>query len=198
MSTSSEDPSAPAARGPLLLSLARRSLVESLGGPALSLPEVGWLREPGACFVTLTQHGALRGCIGSIDVRRALGEDVVENARSAAFHDPRFPPLSASELESTRIEVTVLSPLERLEALTEEEALSALRPGRDGVVLEWGRRRGVFIPQMWEKLPDPKVFLGYLKEKAGIPRREWPSGMRVSRFTAQAWEESEPQAEVLA
>lgn len=179
----------PTEKGPLLLSLARHSLVEALGGPGFAPPPARWLEEPGACFVTLTQQRRLRGCIGSLEPHRPLRQDVVENARAAAFHDPRFPPLLASELSATRLEVSLLSPLERLEVASEEEALQQLRPGIDGLLLEWGFRRGVFIPQMWEKLPDPKEFLRCLKEKAGLPASGWLAGTRVSRFSAQCWEE---------
>ncbi|MBI3180888.1 MAG: AmmeMemoRadiSam system protein A [Myxococcales bacterium] len=185
----------PTEKGPLLLALARASLAHSLGGPSFDPPDVGWLGEPGACFVTLTQEGTLRGCIGSIEARRPLREDVLENARGAAFHDPRFPPLLAVELPQTRIEVSLLSPLEQLTVESEEEALRKLRPGIDGVFLEWGFRRGVFIPQMWQKLPDPKRFLECLKEKAGLPLLAWLPGTKVSRFTAQCWEEPEPSEE---
>ncbi len=178
-------------RGPVLLCLARASLVEAMGGPEQAMPEEPWLREPGACFVTLTQENQLRGCIGSIEPRRPLGHDVRENARGAAFHDPRFPPLLEVELRETRIEVTVLSPLETVEVQTEAEALAALRPGVDGVVLSWGMKRGVFIPQMWEKLPVPAEFLFHLRQKAGLPVREWLSGTRVQRFTAACFEEEE-------
>ena len=179
------------ARGRVLLALARASLAEALGGTKAVVPDERWLFEPGACFVTLKRHGELRGCIGSIEARRPLEQDLRENARSAAFRDPRFPPLDEGELASTRIEVTLLSKLEPLDVETEAQAIAALRPGVDGVVLSWGLRRGVFIPQMWERLPDPADFLRTLRRKAGLPADGWPSGARVQRFTAQSWEEEE-------
>ncbi|MHB8873407.1 MAG: AmmeMemoRadiSam system protein A [Myxococcaceae bacterium] len=178
-------------RGTTLLSLARAALVEALGGAAACASREPWLCEPGACFVTLSQQGALRGCIGSIEARRPLGEDVRANARGAAFHDPRFPRLLEVELPDTRIEVTLLSKLEPLEVQTEAEAIAALRPGVDGLVLSWGGRRGVFIPQMWQKLPEPALFLRYLRRKAELPLDGWPSGTRLQRFTARSWEEGE-------
>jgi AmmeMemoRadiSam system protein A len=173
-----------------LLGLARASLVEALRGPKALVPDEPWLKELGACFVTLTRDGALRGCIGSIEARRPLEEDVRENAQSAALHDPRFEPLPEAELDRVRVEVTLLSKLEPVDAQTEQQAIAALRPGIDGVVLSWGHRRGVFIPQMWEKLPDPAEFLRTLRRKAGLPADEWQSGTRLQRFTAQCWEEA--------
>jgi uncharacterized protein len=180
-------------RGQVLLSLARAALTESLGGAPVKVPDLPWLKAPGACFVTLTREGALRGCVGSLAAIRPLGEDVIHNARGAAFDDPRFPALAAAELKGTRIEVTVLSSLEKLDVQTEEEAIAMLRPGVDGVHLSWGMRRAVFIPQMWEKLPDPKRFLAVLREKAGLPKDRWSSGTRLERFTATRWEEGTSQ-----
>jgi AmmeMemoRadiSam system protein A len=178
-------------RGPTLLAMARGALLQALGGPAAEERREPWLAEPGACFVTLRKDGELRGCVGSIQARRSLGEDVVENAHCAAFRDPRFSPLMRSELDHTRIEVSLLSALERLEAASEEEAIAQLRPGVDGVVLRWGVRQATFIPKMWEQLPDPATFLAYLRAKAGLPRAEWVAGTRLSRFTALLWEEQE-------
>ena len=87
--------------------------------------------------------------------------------------------------------MSLLSPLELLEALTEEEAISKLRPGVDGVVLRWGARQATFIPKMWEMLPAPVDFLAHLRAKAGLPRAQWLEGTRLSRFTAERWEEPE-------
>ncbi len=177
-------------RGPTLLKLARAALVESTGGPAVVIGSEPWLSEPGACFITLRKRtsGELRGCIGSVEPRRALGVDVVENTRAAAYSDPRFPPFREHELEGTRLEISVLSPTEPVEAKSQAEAIAALRPGVDGVVLQWGGRRSVVIPKVWEKLPDPERFLVALQHKAGWPGG-WMPGMTLSRFTAQGWAE---------
>jgi AmmeMemoRadiSam system protein A len=178
-------------RGPTLLRLARAALEESMGGPEVKVPEEPWLAEPGACFVTLKErNGALRGCIGSLEPHRPLAQDVVENARAAAYRDPRFPPLARNELDTTRLEVSLLSPMEPLEAGSEAEALARLRPGVDGVLMQWGGRRAVFIPKVWEDLPEPADFLAALQRKAGLPRG-WLPGTRLSRFTAESWEEPE-------
>jgi hypothetical protein len=177
-------------KGNTLLKLARAAVEESLGGPAVQVPEEPWLTEPGACFVSLhlKHDDSLRGCIGSIEPHRPLREDVVHNARAAAWHDPRFVPLRHNELANTRVEVTLLSPVEPLEVHSEAEALAALRPGVDGLILQWGGRRGVFIPQVWEHLPEPAEFLAALRRKAGLAGG-WQTGTRLSRFTATHWEE---------
>ena len=176
--------------GPTLLELARGSIAERFGGPKPSRPgDAPWLAEPGAVFVTLTIDDDLRGCVGSAHARRALFDDVVDNAKAAAFSDPRFEPLTAGELPRTRLEVSVLSPLEKLEVETEAELLAKLRPGVDGLQLQWGAHRGLFIPEMWHQVSDPKKFVWHLKRKAGLPLDEWLSGTRVYRFTALAFSE---------
>ncbi len=176
-------------RGLTLLSLARAAVDESLEGPKVQLPSEPWLAEPGACFVTLRKDGELRGCIGSLMAHRPLAEDLVENAQSAAHKDPRFTPLQRNELKAVRFEVSLLSPLERLEVQTEQEAIAALRPGQDGAMLQVGYHRGVFIPKVWKELPDPKEFLAYLRRKAGLSPGEWYPGTKLWRFTAEDWSE---------
>jgi AmmeMemoRadiSam system protein A len=176
-------------RGITLLGLARAAVDESLDGPRVEVPGESWLAEPGACFVTLRKDGELRGCIGSLEAHRPLSEDLIQNARSAAHRDPRFSPLQRNELDVVRFEVSLLTPLERVEVQSQQEALEKLRPGVDGVLLQWGPHRGVFIPKMWKQLPEPVEFLTYLKRKAGLPSLEWLSGTRMWRFTAEDWSE---------
>ena len=182
-----------ARQGELLLALARAWLAEAFGGPRVRQPEgEPWLDAPGATFVSLHQGGDLRGCVGNLRPRSSLYESVVHNARAAAFDDSRFAPLDSAELGRTQLEVTVLSPLETIPSRTEAEAIANLTPGTHGVVLSCDGRSGVFIPQMWEQLPEPREFLFHLKRKAGLPTQVWPDGMRVERFTAEHWEEAAP------
>ncbi|WP_040158872.1 AmmeMemoRadiSam system protein A [Nigerium massiliense] len=174
--------------GKVLLPLARAAIAAHLEGRGLAVPtQPSWLADPGAAFVTLTEAGRLRGCIGSLEAWRPLGEDVTANAIAAAVRDPRFPALTRRELDGVRVEVSVLSAPEPLPAASEDEALSALRPGVDGVILADGSRRGTFLPQVWEQLPTPREFLGHLYRKAGV--RGWGDGTRLSRYTVTAWEE---------
>lgn len=142
------------------------------------------LREPGASFVTLTQDGMLRGCIGTIKPQLPLAQDVVMRAVAAAREDPRFPPLRPEELPYTSVEVSVLTPPEPLRYETPEEIPSLLRPGIDGVILARGLHRGTFLPQVWEKLPDPHQFLDMLCQKAYLPPGAWKQG-DVEVFTYQ-------------
>lgn len=179
------------AAGAVLLPLARAAIARGLGRSHAADDSAAWLREPGACFVTLTQQGELRGCIGTLEAHRPLLADVRANAVAAALHDPRFAPLSAQELEVTEVEVSLLSSMQTLAFSSEAEALSRLRPGIDGVVFEFGSRRSTFLPQVWEQLPDIADFMAHLKRKAGLPASFWHAEVRLQRYTVSKWKESE-------
>jgi hypothetical protein len=178
-------------RGTVLLALARAAIAREFGPHPDADERASWLREPGACFVTLTRRGALRGCIGTLEAHRPLLEDVRANAVAAAFRDPRFAPLSAPELAQTEVEVSLLSPMQDLAFADEAEALAQLRPGTDGVVFAYGGRRSTFLPQVWEQLPDTAGFLAQLKRKAGLPADFWHREVRLQRYTVAKWKESE-------
>ena len=182
-------------RGPVLLGLARQSIASAFGETFDPAPAAEWLSAEGASFVTLTRVGKLRGCIGSVEPRRPLLDDVKVNARMAAFYDPRFPPLAAREFPTTRIEVSLLSPLELASARSQAEALALIRPHVDGVVLEEGRRRATFLPQVWELLPDAGDFLGRLRLKAGLPSDFWSDDLRLYRYQVTKWSEPESRGE---
>lgn len=180
----------PADAGTVLVPLARYAIEERLGlAGGRAEPTASWLDEPGATFVTLTKHGQLRGCIGSLEAWRGVGEDVASNARSAAFRDPRFPPVRADEVRDLRVEVSLLSPTAPLRFADEADAVAQLRPGVDGVVLSAAGRRGTFLPQVWEQLPEPAVFLAHLKRKAGLPTTYWDEDVRLARYTVTKWTE---------
>ncbi len=148
-----------------------------------------WFETPRAAFVTLTLDGQLRGCIGSLSAHRPLREDVAENAVHAAFRDPRFAPLTADELPRVHVEVSVLSEPEPYPFTDRADALSRLRPGVDGMILEYGTHRGTFLPQVWDQLPNPDDFLAHLVRKAGLPAGWWDDDARLSRYTVTAFEE---------
>ena len=175
---------ADAGRGAVLLAIARES-IEHPDTPAAGGWDAAWLRETGASFVTLKLDGELRGCIGTIDAHRPLGEDVARNARAAAYRDPRFPPVTPAERSRLQVEVSVLSPREPLRVATESEALAKLRPGIDGIALEYAGVSATFLPQVWESLPDPDAFLDALRRKAGLPARFWHPDVRLSRYTVE-------------
>lgn len=172
-------------RGEVLVAIAREAIGAELGLMAAPARDAPWLAERAATFVTLRLERDLRGCIGSIDPRRALGEDVAHNARSAAFRDPRFPPVSRAEFAALAVEVSVLSPRTPIPAGSESEALESLRPGLDGITLEFGAAAATFLPQVWESLPDPLAFLSQLRRKARLPERFWHPDLRLTRYTVE-------------
>ncbi len=178
--------------GSILLTLARNAIARALGAPTVPAPYDATLAAPGATFVTLRRHDDLRGCIGSLEAFRPLRDDVEANARAAAFSDPRFPPLARDELATTAVEVSLIGPSEPLRVGSEAEALALMRPRIDGVVLEYGRHRATFLPQVWEQLPEPSVFMEALKRKAGLPADFWHDDLRLARYTVEKFAEHAP------
>lgn len=180
-------------QGKILLSIARAAISRALNIPCPSFFTNGntfWLSEPGATFVTLTENQELRGCIGSLYAYDPLIKDVSNNAVSAALHDPRFTPLKDSELDFVTIEVSLLSKLQPLNFSNEKEAVKQLRPGIDGIVLEYGPHRSTFLPQVWENFPQPQQFLAKLKSKARLSENFWTKGITLSRYTVSKWSET--------
>lgn len=142
-----------------------------------------WLGRRGASFVTLEGRSGLLGCIGSVEARRSLALDVAANARAAAFEDPRLPAVTAADWPDLTLKVSVLSELEPMPAGSFDEVAGWIRPGTDGVLLAAAGHRGTFLPSVWEKLPDPDVFLLQLLAKAGFTRSVWPPGVQAWRYT---------------
>lgn len=179
------------ALGRALLTIARSAIGAELGlCPAADVSHNA-LAHPAATFVTLKRAGELRGCIGSLEPRRALGVDVHDNAIAAAFRDPRFPPLAAVEFAGTSVEVSLLSAGERLDVRDEDDLLACLSPGVDGLVLEYEHQRATFLPQVWESIPAPREFLAALKRKAGLAVDFWSPRVNVSRYGVTKWAEGE-------
>ena len=150
------------------------------------------LREDGASFVTLTTGGQLRGCIGGLEARQSLAEDVRQHAVAAALGDPRFHPVSERELNGIQIEVSRLTRPLPLEYKDTNDLLSKLRPHLDGVILHDGLyHRGTFLPQVWEKIPDPAEFLSNLCYKMGVSKNLWRN-KHLDVLTYQVEEFHEP------
>jgi MEMO1 family protein len=170
------------ALGAALISRARNAIADALGLPAAAEPGHAALAAPGATFVTLRHRGDLRGCVGTLSAVRPLADDVRLHALAAAFRDSRFEPLRFDEFAQLEIEVSLLEPALPLAAATEAQAHAALRPGVDGVILEWRGCRATFLPQVWEQLPQPREFLGALKRKAGLAADFWADDMQLSRY----------------
>lgn len=180
----------------ILLRLARESIEHAVRGeplPPLDLKSVpGSLREHGASFVTLTIHGELRGCIGTLEAYQPLAEDVREHAIAAALNDPRFLPVTESELSRIHIEVSRLSAPRLLEYASGEDLLERLNPHVDGVILKDGTRRATFLPQVWEKIPNPADFLDQLCLKMGARRNAWREGnLQIFTYQVEEFHESD-------
>lgn len=176
--------------GPDLIAVAEQAIDHGLAHgtpPAMEIdrwPET--LRAERASFVTLlAADGRLRGCIGTIEPCRPLVADIGANAFSAAFEDPRFPPLRSAERAGLSCELSILTSPEPMEFADEADLIQRLRPGVDGVLIESGARRGTLLPAVWEQLPDPVEFWQTLKQKAGIAQGMLPEDLTVYRYRAE-------------
>ena len=143
------------------------------------------LRKNGASFVTLKLMGNLRGCIGSFQMYQPLAIDVANNAFKAAFSDPRFPSLTRDEQLNLTLSISVLSPQTPIEIKDEPDLLSKLRPQKDGLIIQEGQKRALFLPSVWEQLPDAKTFLHHLKLKAGIKSGQRLNQLKAWRFVTE-------------
>lgn len=183
-----DSPLSEQARG-LLRRLARESIAYGArhGRPfKLELADLpAELHPPRATFVTVEKQNQLRGCIGSLEPRRPLAEDVVLNAFAAAFRDPRFPPVVWEEVAELDIYLSILSPLEEIRFRSEAELITQIHPGIDGLVLEERHRLSTFLPAVWDLLPDKRDFLSQLKMKAGLPADYWSDELKVYRYTVE-------------
>ncbi len=168
-----------------LLKLARENLVAAVNGlPPVVLPDPPAVtKEKRGCFVTLTERGRLRGCIGYIEGIEPLYEAVIDNAKNAAISDPRFPAVTPEECADIHIEVSVLTAPEPLAYSSPQDLLGKLIPGVDGIVLSKGHYQSTFLPQVWEQLPDKVSFLQHLSVKGGMPADGWKTA-DVKRYRA--------------
>ncbi len=187
--------------GKVLTEIARLAILEEFEGRPLIdkrkylalFPALG---KEGAVFVTLNKTRSagepeLRGCIGSIIPRRALIDDIIYNAKAAAFSDPRFPPLQPEEFNDISIEVSLLSYPEKVEYADVEDLKSKILPFKHGVILRWGDRQATFLPQVWEKLPDFDLFFEHLCQKAGLPGNCLEYHPDIYVYTVKIVEENE-------
>ncbi len=182
----------------LLLQVARQAIAYNLAqGSSLQIDAAGYppaLEAQRASFVTLHRRGELCGCIGSLEPRRPLVEDVAHNAHAAAFDDHRFESVQADDLPDLTIHISILSPSEPMSFCSEADLLRQLRPGVDGLILEeqvgvlGKRHRGTFLPAVWETLPEREIFWRHLKRKAGLPEDYWSDTLRVWRYTVESVE----------
>ncbi len=140
------------------------------------------LQALGASFVTLKENNQLRGCIGSLTAYQALIQDVAEHAFLAAFNDHRFPPVNHLEEPLIHISISILSPSKPIIFTSQQDLISKLNPGSDGLILEYKEYKGTFLPSVWQQLPTAKEFLNQLKIKAGLSENFWSDEMKISRY----------------
>lgn len=179
--------------GALLVTGARNAIQRRLAGDTTTDEPSDWnpaLRAKQASFVTLKRHGALRGCIGTLEAKRPLWEDVIHNAQAAAFEDPRFPPLTPPELEGLHIEISVLSSPDPLRVHSRAQLLALLKPGEDGLIVREGRRRATLLPAVWESLPDAGAFVDELMRKANLGVGYWSTSLEFLRYRTERFNDS--------
>ncbi len=186
-------------QGQVLVRLARWTILEKLGqripdAESRSLTHAlaeEIFNQKAATFVTLEINDQLRGCIGSLIATRSLAEDVRQNAESAAFHDPRFSPVSLDEMDRVQIEVSVLTPPQPLKYTDSSNLISSLCPQVDGVIIQKGMASATFLPQVWKQLPRPEDFLTHLCRKAGLAGQSWrDKSLKVSTYQVQYFKET--------
>lgn len=179
----------------ILLRLARDAIHTALGiEPEQSAitPSHPRLRERRAAFVTLTLAGRLRGCIGTLEANEELACVIRDCAVGAALRDPRFTAVGAHELGTIRVSISVLAPPSALPASDRNDLIAQLRPGTDGLVVQSGRHRATFLPQVWEQLPEPGTFIDQLLRKAGLAADPWPADIRFQRYHSCSFSEPLP------
>ena len=180
-------------QGTLLLQLARQTLTHRLrgGNSPTPLVEPEFLSKR-AVFVTLTLGGKLRGCIGNLIPVGPLWEGVRDNAMNAALHDHRFSALTAEDLERVSIEISVLTPPEELMYEGSDDLVEKLRVGVDGVILKKEGRSATFLPQVWEQLTTPELFLDHLCSKAGLAKESWrEADVSIETYQVESFSEGE-------
>jgi AmmeMemoRadiSam system protein A len=163
-------------QGCRLLHLVRETIEQRLGlAPKASNCDLNdaEFQHPRGTFVTLKKRGNLRGCIGNLEPSGSLVESLRRNGMSAAIDDHRFSPVSAEEFSGVEVEISVLNQPEQLQFRNSSELIEQIRPGIDGVILQIGKARATFLPQVWEQLPEPETFLNHLCQKAGLQPSAW-------------------------
>jgi AmmeMemoRadiSam system protein A len=158
-----------------LLKIARESIGSWLNESSVTSEILveGMFTELAATFVTLKISGQLRGCIGTLTPVDTLGESIRKNAINAAFHDSRFRPLTKEEFDHVHIDISILTEPRKLVYTDGDDLIRKLCPGQDGVILRYGSSGATFLPQVWEQLSTPELFLGHLCRKAGLPESCW-------------------------
>ena len=174
---------------PKLISIARKTIESKLEGKTeinitSYFPYPPVLDSTGAVFVTLEIAGRLRGCIGSPIAHTSLIIDLIKNAHNAAFSDPRFRPITREEYDKTDISISILSSPEKMSFKDEKDLLNQMRENIDGIIIRDGENQALYLPSVWKQLPDKKMFLNTLKQKAGMEPDHFSDTFEAYRFTA--------------
>lgn len=173
-----------------LLTLCRRVILSKLKGQSFFTGHAQVFDELGACFVTLKKLGQLRGCIGSILAHQSLINDVVQHAEDAAFKDPRFNPVTEDEVDFLSIDVSILSDPKQMSFTDEADLMRQMVPFKDGIIIKDGWKQAVYLPCVWEDLPDKEMFLKSLKVKAGMSPDHFSKNFEAYRFYTEYIEQA--------
>ncbi len=178
--------------GKFLLTLARKSIESKLKDIELdyNLIDSVRIKEKRGCFVTINKKQNLRGCIGNIIPKDKLYQSIIENAKKAAFKDPRFPPLSLDEFGSISLEVSILTKPKKINFETTDDLLDKIEKGVDGIILKKGIKSSTYLPQVWNHFDNKEEFLSNLSIKAGLCRDGWKDNdINISKYQAQVFSE---------
>ncbi len=185
-------------QGAFLLNLARETITDKLKAPGkkdadIIVPEKDKdtiSKKKRGVFITLHKDHELRGCIGTIEAARSIVEGVKYNALNAAFHDPRFSPVTKNELEKINIEVSILTKPVKIKYDNTNDLIDKITPFQDGVIIKKKNCSATFLPQVWDQLPDCELFLSHLCRKAGLKANEWQKNdLEVSLYQVQYFNE---------
>ncbi|MCK5759833.1 MAG: AmmeMemoRadiSam system protein A [Candidatus Delongbacteria bacterium] len=179
----------------LLLSIARKNIIAAVNGHDIKdalkdqkLPDA--LYQDGAVFVTLSENGILRGCIGSLEAYRSLLDDVLANSYNAAFEDSRFAKVVKGEMKDVEIEISLLSKRQIVDYYTFNDLKKKIKPKVHGVYLTYASHRATFLPQVWDELVSHEVFFVHLAQKAGLaPDFIFNNHPKIEVYTVEKFKE---------
>jgi len=174
----------------LLLKLARDAIITSFDDSDPDVIKVGHLTQLRGCFVTLHKHNELRGCIGFPKAIMPLYEEIIAASKAAAFDDPRFGPVTKSEIKDIIIEISILTKPELLKVKNSDEYLGEIEIGRDGLIIQ-GASSGLLLPQVATEYKfSPRQFMECVCEKANMNKDSWKNlGNKIYTFKAEIFSE---------